>query len=121
MPIYSRWTSGYPIGDLVNILLKSDMATRQVCTVQPLGISENAAFVIDVEEVDLQDLKADDTDSWHPTGTKKSYFDFLSPECFVSVRNVHTMNLNIMFSLAAITFTSRMTSFITRSLTSKVS
>ena len=76
MPIYSRWTSGYPIGDLVNILLKSDMATRQVCTVQPLGISENAAFVIDVEEVDLQDLKADDTGLWHPTGTKKSYFRF---------------------------------------------
>ena len=71
-----RVTSGYPVGDLVNILLKSDMETRTVCTVQPLGVSENAAFVMDVETIDLQDLKADDIGSWHPTGTKRSYFRF---------------------------------------------
>lgn len=76
MPIYSRVTSGYPVGDLVNILLKSDMGTRTVCTVQPLGVSEKAAFVMDVEMIDLQDLKADDIGSWHPTGTKRSYFRF---------------------------------------------
>ena len=46
MPIYSKVKSGYPIGDLVHILLKSDMATHSVCTVQPLAVSENAAFVI---------------------------------------------------------------------------
>ena len=57
MPIYSRTASGYPVGDLVNILLKSDMAGRKVCTVQPLGVSENAAFVVHVETVDLQDLR----------------------------------------------------------------
>lgn len=79
VPIYSRPTSGYPIGDLVNILLKSDLAGRKVCTVQPLGVSENAAFIVDVESVDHQDLKADDLGSWCSTGTKKSYFRF-SPD-----------------------------------------
>lgn len=54
-------TSGYPVGELVNILLKPDTSTH---TVQ--GVFENAAFVVDVELVDLQDLKAD---AWHPTGT----------------------------------------------------
>ena len=76
LPIHSRLTSGYRIGDLVNVLLKEDNATRKVCTVQPLGVAENAAFVVDVETVDLQDLRADDLGSWHPTGTKKSFFRF---------------------------------------------
>ena len=65
------------------------MATCQVCTVQPLGVSENAAFVIDVEEMDLQDLKADGTGILH--GPKGHIFDFLSPKHFVSLRNVHIM------------------------------
>lgn len=59
-----------------NMLLKSTMTVNEVCTSQLLGASENAAFVIDVETVDLGDLKADDLGSWHPTGTKKSYFRF---------------------------------------------
>lgn len=78
MPIYSRATAGYPVGDLVNILLKSDLCGRKVCTVQPLGVSENATFIVDVETVNYEDLKADDLGSWHPTGTKRSYFRFSS-------------------------------------------
>lgn len=74
IPIYSRVTSGYHIGELVNMLLKSD--NRKVCTVQPLGVSENAAFIVDIDMVDLGDLKADDLGLWQPTGTKKSYFRF---------------------------------------------
>lgn len=78
MPIYSRAVSGYPVGDLVKILLSSDVTGRKVCTVQPLSVCENAAFIVDIETVDHQDLKADDLGSWHPTGTKKSYFRFSS-------------------------------------------
>ena len=78
MPVYSRAVSGYPVGDLVKILLSSDVSGRKVCTVQPLGVCENAAFIVDIETVDHQDLKADDLGSWHPTGTKKSYFRFSS-------------------------------------------
>ena len=50
-PIYSRVTSGYHVGELVDMLLKSD--NEKVCTVQPLVVSENAAFIVDVEMVDL--------------------------------------------------------------------
>lgn len=49
------------------MLMKPTMAIGKVCTVQPLGVSENATFFVDVEAVDLQDLKADDLGSWHPT------------------------------------------------------
>ena len=75
MPIYSRAPSGYHVGELVDMLLKST-SSKFICTVQPLGVSENATFIIDVETVDIRDLKADDLGSWHPTGTKKSYFRF---------------------------------------------
>ena len=52
----------------------------KVCTVQPLGVSENATFIVDVETVNYEDLKADDLGSWHPTGTKRAYFRFSSDE-----------------------------------------
>ena len=90
MPIYSQVTSGYHIGELVNMLMKS--AVKNVCTVQPLGVSKNAAFIIDVEMVDLKDLKADDLGSWHPTGTKKSYFRFSqSGNIKISEKHPHGM------------------------------
>lgn len=78
MPIYSRITSGYPIGVIVTILLNSDLDTREVCRVQPLSVSENASFVIDADSVNFQDLKADDLGSWTTTGTKTCYFRFSS-------------------------------------------
>ena len=78
MPIYSRATSGYHVGELVDMLMKPTMAVEKVCTVQPLGVSENATFVVDVEAIELRDLKADDLGSWHPTGTKKTYCRFTS-------------------------------------------
>ena len=49
MPISSRATAGYPVGGLVNSLLKSDLGGTKVCTVEPLGVSENATFIVDVE------------------------------------------------------------------------
>ena len=58
MPIYSRVTSGYPIGDLVSILLRSDSDQEKVCSVQPLSVTENASFVVDVDVVNFNDLKA---------------------------------------------------------------
>ena len=50
---------GYIVGDLVNILLKSDLDLHKVCAVQPLRVTENACFVVDIDSVDFQDLKAD--------------------------------------------------------------
>ena len=76
IPIYSRVTSGYPLGDLVTILLKSDLDQGKVCSVQPLSVTENASFVTDVDAVNFHNLKADDLGSWSTTGTKKSFFRF---------------------------------------------
>lgn len=78
MPVYSRVTCGYPLGDLVNILLKPDLDECKVCAVQPLSVTENACFVVDVDSVDFQDLKADDLGAWTGTGTRKSFFRFSS-------------------------------------------
>ena len=44
---------------------------NKVCTVQPLGVSENASFVIDIDVIDLGDLKADDVGSWQPTEERR--------------------------------------------------
>ena len=51
---------------------------KRVCTAQPLGVAENAAFVISIDSIDFEDLKADDLGLWKGTGTKKTYFRFLS-------------------------------------------
>ena len=40
-------------------------------TAQPLGVVENATFLIGIDSVNYQDLKADDLGVWVPTGTKK--------------------------------------------------
>lgn len=76
LPVYSRVQCGYPVGDLVNILLKSDLDLNRVWAVQPLSITENSCFVVDIDSVDFQDLKADDLGAWSTTGTKKCFFRF---------------------------------------------
>lgn len=60
----------------MNVLLKSDIDQQRVCTVQPLGVTENASFVVDIDTVHFDDLKADDLGVWSPTGTKRTYFRF---------------------------------------------
>ena len=79
MPIYASPASGYPLHLLIDILLKPNMPPKHVCTVQPLGVSQNALFIVDVDVVNYEDLKADDLGSWKGTGTKKMFFrDLLS-------------------------------------------
>lgn len=46
LPIYAAPTSGMPFHELIDILMKPDIPTKHVCTMQPLGISQNAAFVV---------------------------------------------------------------------------
>ena len=45
---------------------------------QPLGVSQNALFVVDIDVVNFDDLKADDIGLWKGTGTKKMHFRVLS-------------------------------------------
>ena len=42
-----------------------------------MGITRNAAFIIDMNNVELADLKADDLGVWKTSGTKTTYFRIL--------------------------------------------
>lgn len=50
-PIYDSPVNGYPMHALIDILLKPDIPEERICTVQPLSVTENAAFVVDVERL----------------------------------------------------------------------
>ena len=77
LPIYAAPTSGIPLHELIDILMKPDIPAERVCTVQLLGVTQNAAFVVSIDSVDFGDLKADDLGSWKGTGTKRMYFRVL--------------------------------------------
>ena len=68
LPIYSTCSSSYSASDLCDILLSDDL---NVYKLQPLGVTKNAAFVIDLE---FEDLKADDLGVWKSTGVKQGDF-----------------------------------------------
>ena len=50
------------------------MPPEHVRMVQPLGVSQNALFIVDIDVVNFKDLKADDMGSWKGTETKKMHF-----------------------------------------------
>ena len=68
LPIYSTRSSSYSASDLCNILLSDDL---NVCRLQPLGVTDNASFVIDLDFVQFEDLKADDLGVWKSTGVER--------------------------------------------------
>ena len=76
MPVYSNVCTPYKSHRLINILLDNAVNKRHVCHVQPLGVMENATFIVNLDHVRFDDLKADDVGSWKPTGTKHTYFRF---------------------------------------------
>lgn len=78
LPIFSTVASGYPASELAHILLAKDMNMKRVCHVQPLGVTTNATFVVDVDDVSFSDLKADDLGTWTANGTKSTYFSMSS-------------------------------------------
>ena len=63
LPLISQLEAGYPVHSLIQTLLASDVAKSRVCKVQPLGVMQNAVFMIDLDEVHFNDLKADDLGS----------------------------------------------------------
>ena len=76
LPLFSQLESGYPVHSLIQTLLTDKVDVSHVCKVQPLGVMKNSAFMIDLDEVHFEDLKADDLGSWKATGTKRTYFRF---------------------------------------------
>ena len=51
--------------DLCDILLSDDL---NACRLQPLGVTDNFSFIIDLDYVQFEDLKADDLGVWKSTG-----------------------------------------------------
>ena len=76
LPLFSCVCTPYKSHRLINILMDNSTDKWQVCGVQPLGVTENATFIINMDHVRFDDLKADDVGSWKPTGTKHTYFCF---------------------------------------------
>ena len=66
----------------------------QICKIQPIGMLENATFLIDLEEVTFCDLKSDNMGSWKATGTKSIYYKF-SEGTIVST-SCHSQNCFIL-------------------------
>lgn len=74
LPIFRRTTVSYGLTQLVNILMDDSLDDQKVCKVQPLGVVKNCTFIIDIDSVSIDDLRADDLGAWKPTGTRRSYF-----------------------------------------------
>ena len=77
LPIYDTPTCGCPVNDVIDILLNIDIQTENVCTVQPLGVTQNCLFIVDIDSVEFDDIRSDDLGSWKATGTKKVSFKVL--------------------------------------------
>ena len=84
MSMFSTITSGYQASELAHILLAKDMDLKRVCHIQPLGVTRNATFVVDLDDVLFSDLKADDLGTWTANGTKSTYFS-MSPNGVVQI------------------------------------
>ena len=72
LPMFSDNPTSFLAEEVAKVLMSPDMNT--VCHVQPMGVTKNATFVIDADDVAFSDLKADDLGTWKATGTKSTYF-----------------------------------------------
>lgn len=67
---------GYPVHSLIQQLLTPESDSSRICRVQPMGVTRNSLFQIDLDAVQFEDLKADDLGSWMATGTKRTHFRY---------------------------------------------
>lgn len=74
LPVYSQGPSSFGLPHLIDILMSGSLSVEKVCKIQLLGVTQNCTFVIDLDCVSIDDLRADDLGSWKPTGTRRSYF-----------------------------------------------
>ena len=64
LPLYFQVASPYNCSQLIGILMNNSLSSDKVCGSRPLGVNDNATFVIDLDRVWFDDLKADDFGSW---------------------------------------------------------
>ena len=74
--MFSRMDHGCLVDILIKTLLPQSLDEKSGCTVQPLGVQANAAFLIDLDCVHFKDIKTDDLGVWKATGTKRTHFRF---------------------------------------------
>ena len=49
LPIFTSLDYGYPLDRIIDVLLKSSVPLEHVCKVLPLGASQNAVFLVDID------------------------------------------------------------------------
>lgn len=76
LPLYSQVSSPYNSSRLITILMNNSLGSHEVCGSRPLGVNDNATFIIDLDRVRFGDLKADDLGSWNQKGSKHTNFCF---------------------------------------------
>lgn len=86
LPLFSTVGSGYSASELARILMNTNIDTKRVCHIQPLGVAKNASFIVDIDDVLFADLKADDLGTWINNGTKSTYFS-MSANGSISIAN----------------------------------
>ena len=67
LPIFSSTCTGFFAEEVTRILLNPN--TMIVGDVQPMGVTKNASFIVDVDDVEFADLKAEDLGTWKTNGT----------------------------------------------------
>lgn len=55
LPVFSNVITGYPAEQVVRILMDPELDQDKVCHVQPMGVTKNASFIIDVDDVHFAD------------------------------------------------------------------
>ena len=73
--MFSKSPLQFHAEQLIQILLKPQ--TKKVCHIQPVGVTTTASFVIDIDDVNFIDLRADDLGVWKTNGTKTTHFTIL--------------------------------------------
>jgi len=72
LPIFSNTYVGYLAEKIARILLNPDLS--QVCYIQPMSATKNTSFIMDLDDVEFADLKANDLGTWKAKGTKTTHF-----------------------------------------------
>lgn len=70
LPVFLQASTGYSLSDLVDILMSNSLPEEKVCMVQPLGVNRNCTFIIDLDLVRVEDIKADELGLWKSNGTR---------------------------------------------------
>ena len=74
LPLYSQVTSPYNCSQFITILMNDSLTGDEVCGSRPLGVNDNATFIVNLDWIRFDDLKADDLGSWNQKGSKHTIF-----------------------------------------------